>query len=82
MGAVTHGVAVPHLSLCLQARGAERAKSGGAHWGELLESMIATVGRRRSALGKHLDGTCLLNHADLCSRWTRPSPRKHEAADE
>ena len=67
--------------LCLQARG-PRKKGRIGHWGELPESLIETTGHSRSVLGNHLARTCLLIHADLCSLWTRPSSRKHEAAED
>ena len=82
VGIVTRGFVVLSLSLCLQVRGAERAKSRGAHWGKLPVSTIERPGRRRLVSGNHLACTCLLHHADLCCWWPGPSVRKHEAAED
>ena len=59
----------------------ERAKRGGVHLGELLESLIGPSDRPRSVSGKHLARTCCSIETDPCSRWPRTFSRKHEAAD-
>ena len=55
----------------------KRAKSGGVHWVELPESMIAFTGRPRSVSGNHLARTCWQREAPSNTQYQTEIPHSH-----
>ena len=54
-----------------------------AHWGRLPESRLEATRPDGTDEGKHLAPACLIVHVDGTDKliWTRPPPRKSEAAE-